>query len=203
MPEAERQKGYVIDRDKLDPDFPTQSQTPEFWEELGRTVASFGFLEEMLSKAIYALTGTKEFDAASDPEAFNEWIKTLKKALTDQLGGLINLYEEALSENQRTKAKDYSKQIAELKQAKYIRNVLCHGSWDKPDSEGRTVPKFVNWKLDVFETPIDVKFFNQTRSALRHMICNVLDSVTSAGYQFPGSASPGEQLWPHPTDVKL
>jgi hypothetical protein len=201
MSETEGEKGYVIDRDKLDPDFPTQSQTPLLWEELGRTVASFGFLEEMLGKAIYALTGTQEFDPAGDPEAFNVWIRTLEKALTDQLGGLIIRYEEALSENQRTKGKDYAQHIAELKSAKDIRNALCHGSWGKPDGEGQTVPKFVNRKLEIFETPIGVSFLNQTRSAVRHIICDVLDSVTSVGYQFPGSGSPGEQLWPHPAEV--
>jgi hypothetical protein len=201
MSETEGEKGYVIDRDKLDPDFPTQSQTPLLWEELGRTVASFGFLEEMLGKAIYALTGTQEFDPAGDPEAFNVWIRTLEKALTDQLGGLIIRYEEALSENQRTKWKDYAQHIAELKSAKDIRNALCHGSWGKPDGEGQNVPKFVNRNLEIFETPIGVSFLNQTRSAVRHIICDVLDSVTSVGYQFPGSGSPGEQLWPHPAEV--
>ena len=192
---------HVIDRDKFDPDFPIQFQSSKFWEELGRTVASFGFLEEMLGTAIYELTGTKEFDPAGDPDAFNKWIKTLEMALTDQLGALIARYAKALSKNQRTKDNDYSNQIAELNQAKDIRNVLCHGSWGKPDGEGRTVPKFVNRKLKIFETPVDCDFLHQTRAALRHMICDILDSVTSVGYQFPGSDSPGEQLWPHPAEV--
>ena len=194
---------YVIDRDELDPDFPTQFQSTELWEELGRTVSSFGFLEEMLGKAIYALTGTEEFDPEGAPEAFNNWIKTLEKALTGTLGALIIRYAQALSENQRTKGNDCSDQIAGLEQAKDIRNALCHGSWGKPDHEGRTVPKFVNRKLAIFELPVDCDFLRQTRAALRHMICDVLDSVTSVGYQFPGSSSPGEQLWPHPAKVVL
>jgi hypothetical protein len=203
MSETGNHNCYVIDRDKLDSDFPTQFQPSALWEELGRTVASFGFLEEMLGKAIYALTGTMEFDPAGDPEAFNNWIKTLEKALTDQLGALITRYAQALSENEKTKDKDYSNQIAGLKQAKDIRNALCHGSWGKPDDEGRTVPKFVNRKLEIFETPVDGHFLHRTREALRDMICDVLDSVTSVGYQFPGSDSPGEQLWPHPANVTL
>jgi hypothetical protein len=203
MDEIDKPKFYVIDRDKLNPDFPTQFQSSELWEELGRTVASFGFLEEMLGKAIYALTGTKEFDPAGDPEAFNDWIKTLEKALTGQLGALIDRYAQALRENNRTIENDYSNQIAELKAANGIRNALCHGSWGKPDEEGRTVPKFVNRKLEMFETAVDLNFFRQTRAALRHMICDVLDSVTSVGYQFPGSGSPGAQLWPHPLEVTL
>lgn len=203
MHKPESSKGHVIDRDKLHADFPTHSHDSVFWEELGRTIATFGFIEEMLGKAIYALTGAKEFDPQGDPEAFNEWIKTLEKALIDQLGGLIISYENALAENERTKGRDHSAQLAELREAKDIRNALCHGSWGKPDDQGLTVPKFVNRKLMVFETPVGVQFLKQTRSALRHVVCDILDSVTSVGYRFPGSESPGEQSWPHPNEVKL
>lgn len=191
MPETAGPKGHVIDRDKLHADYPTQFHDSVFWEELGRTVATFGFIEEMLGKAIFALTGAKEFDPEGEPDALNEWIKTLEKALTDQLGGLVVSYERALAENERTKSNDYSAQLAELREAKDIRNALCHGSWDIPDDQGRAVPKFVNRKLMIFETPVDVQFLKQTRSALRHIICDILDSVTSVGYQFPGSGSPG------------
>ncbi|PTD22483.1 hypothetical protein [Sphingomonas fennica] len=147
MPEIDGQKGYIIDRDKLHANYPTQFHDAAFCEELGRTVATFGFIEEMLGKAIFALTGAKEFDPQGDPDAFNAWIKTLEKTLTDQLGGLIIGYEKALAENPRTKGNDYSIQLAELKKAKDIRNALCHGSWSKPDDQGRSVPKFVNRKL--------------------------------------------------------
>lgn len=203
MDDAEKPNGHVIDRDKLHADFPTQFQEPAFWEELGRTVAAFGFIEGELAKAIFALTGAKEFDPKGDPEAFNAWIKTLEKALTDQLGGLIITYEKALTENPRTKKHDFSKLISELKEAKEIRNALCHGSWDKPDDQGRTVPKFVRRDLEIFETPVDVAFFKRTRAALREIICDILNSVTMVGYKFPGSDSPGEQLWPDPATVTV
>ncbi|MDX3885743.1 MAG: hypothetical protein QHC65_15080 [Sphingomonas sp.] len=202
MPEIDGQKGYIIDRDKLHANYPTQFHDAAFCEELGRTVATFGFIEEMLGKAIFALTGAKEFDPQGDPDAFNAWIKTLEKTLTDQLGGLIIGYEKALAENPRTKGNDYSIQLAELKKAKDIRNALCHGSWSKPDDQGRSVPKFVNRKLLVFKTRVDVQFLKQTRNALAHIICDIFDSVTSVGYSFPGSYNPGEQIWPHLSKIK-
>jgi hypothetical protein len=37
--------------DLLPPGFPTQAHSPAFWEALGRAVATFGFLGEMLGKA--------------------------------------------------------------------------------------------------------------------------------------------------------
>lgn len=192
---------YVIDRDKIHADFPTQFQTPTFWEELGRTVATFGFIEGELAKAIFALTGAQEFDPRADSEVFNSWIKTLKRALTDQLGGLISSYEKALKENPRTRKHDFSRLIADLKKAKEIRNALCHGSWGKPNDQGCTVPMFVGRDLNIFATPVDVAFFKQTRVALRDIICDIIDSVTKVGYKFPGFDSPGEQLWPDPTTI--
>lgn len=202
MPEAEPQGGHVIDRDKLPVDYPTHSHDPQFWEELGRTVAVFGFLEEMLGKAIFALTGMRKFDPDGDPNAFAEWIKTLEKAITDQLGGLIIIFEKALADNDMAKDIDFSGLTAELKKAKDIRNVLCHCSWGKPDDQGRTVPKFVNRKLAVFESPVDVEFLQTTRKAVVDLTCDVLDSVTLLGIQFPGSESPGQRLWSDPQALR-
>lgn len=196
MSEMDPRSGHVIDREKLPADYPTHPYASHFWEELGRTVAVFGFLEEMLGKAIFALTGMKEFDPDGDPDAFAEWIKTLEKTITDQLRGLIITYEKALADNDLTKNNDYAKLIAELKKAKDIRNVLCHCSWGKPDDQGRTVPRFVNRNLARFETPVDVELLKTTRKAVVDLTCDVLDSVTSLGIQFPGSESPGRQLWP-------
>lgn len=198
--QEEETGGTIIDRESLPADYPTHAHSAQFWEELGRTVAAFGFLEEMLGKAIFALTGMKEFDPESDPDAFEEWIKRLEKALTDQLGGLIHAYEEALSENDHTKELDYSDLIKTLRDAKDIRNVLCHGSWGKPDDQGMSLPKFVNRKLAVFETPINAEFLQETRKAVVDLICDVLDSVTSLGFQFPGSDGPGQVLWPKQMD---
>lgn len=192
----EKEYGHIIAREELPVDYPTHAHSAQFWEELGRTVAAFGFLEEMLGKAIFALTGMKEFDPEADPDAFGEWIKTLEKALTDQLGGLVLAYEKALAENDKTKGQDYAGLIKELKKAKDIRNVLCHGSWGKPDDQGRTLPKFVNRKIAVFETLVDIEFLQTTRKAVVNLTCDVLDSVTSLGFQFPGSESPGKVLWP-------
>jgi hypothetical protein len=51
--------GYWINRKELPPLFPTNRHQPDFWEALGRTIATFGFLELILAQAIFALTGTR------------------------------------------------------------------------------------------------------------------------------------------------
>ena len=51
----------IIDRDSLPFLWPTHRHTSQFWEQLGRTVATFGFLEEVLGKAIFAFTASRRY----------------------------------------------------------------------------------------------------------------------------------------------
>ena len=46
-------KRYVVDFIRVPRHCPLQGHAPEFWEALGRTVATYGFLEEALGKAIF------------------------------------------------------------------------------------------------------------------------------------------------------
>jgi len=50
--------------------FPTHHQSAEFWESLGRAVATFSFLEEVLGKAIFALTATRKYSEDEIEKAF-------------------------------------------------------------------------------------------------------------------------------------
>ncbi len=50
----------VVAFDLLPPGFPTQAHSPPFWEALGRAIATFGFLEETLGRAIFAYTGMRQ-----------------------------------------------------------------------------------------------------------------------------------------------
>lgn len=67
------EKMYLLDRDRLPSDFPTHRHSSEFWEQLGRAVATFGFLEEILKKAIFALTATRPYTPDEIEEAFSKW----------------------------------------------------------------------------------------------------------------------------------
>ncbi|HVB16248.1 MAG TPA: hypothetical protein VNF04_06940, partial [Stellaceae bacterium] len=92
-------KGFMIDKQRLPADFPTHRSAPEFWEALGRTVATFGFLEYTLARAIFAFTGTRRIPPDEEEAAFEKWLLTLEKALTDQLGRLIDSYAKAVRAN--------------------------------------------------------------------------------------------------------
>ena len=56
--DATESKRFIVDLNKLPSLFPTHRHSPMFWEALGRTIATFGFLEEVLGKAIFAFTAT-------------------------------------------------------------------------------------------------------------------------------------------------
>lgn len=188
-------KRYVLDTNALPPMFPTHRHDPAFWEYLGRTVATFGFLEEMLGKAIFAFSGTKPVQEEEAQVACENWINKLELALTDQLWNLIEAYGKAVREHPEAKKEKLVELLDELKEAAKIRNVLCHGSWSPPNSEGASVPFFVNRQLEKFDTAIDARFLLQVQKHVTELICDVINSVTIMGYQFPGSSGPGITIW--------
>lgn len=185
----------VVDRDNLPPMFPTHRHSPQFWEQLGRTVATFGFLEEVLGKAIFAFTATRKYNADEIDAAYQAWLPLLERALTDQLWNLTEAYGKVASENPATTTENINELVELIKQAAVIRNVLCHGSWRTPNAGGGSVPLFVNRQKQVFDTVIDTAYLVQVRAHVAELACSVMDSVTHMGWQFPGGAGPGKIVW--------
>jgi hypothetical protein len=192
---AELPKGSLVDFRNLPPNYPTQRHSGQFWEALGRTVATFGFLENVLGRAIFALTGTKEIPEEGREAAFAAWLPTLERALSDPLGGLIISYNRAVRENGRTAITNFDALVANLQEASAIRNVLCHGFWPIPDDHGRSVPFFVNRKTEVWQTPVDVPYLQQVQTSVVELCCAVINSVTHMGWQFPGTGGPGAPIF--------
>ena len=77
--------GYQINKDKLPVQFPTHLHSAIFWESLGRAVATFGFLEEVLGKAIFLITATRTYKENEIQAAYNEWLEKLEHALKDHV----------------------------------------------------------------------------------------------------------------------
>ena len=187
--------GSIIDKEALHEQFPTQLHEPEFWEALGRVVATFGFLEEILAKAIFALTGTKSYSDDAIVEAFEKWVPKLEKALSDTLNPLIDTFGKAVKDHQDANIQNFDDLLEELRKAAEVRNVLCHGSWRAPDDNSASVPFFVNRKQLVFASAIDCKYLNQVQAHAQDLICEVVNTVTHMGWQFPSSNGPGEPIF--------
>jgi hypothetical protein len=186
---------FVVDLDNLPPLFPTHRHSPMFWETLGRTIATFGFLEEVLGKAIFAFTATTPYQASEIDAEFERWLPTLERALVDPLGGLIDSYGKAVRNNSEATIDNLDGLLSELRTASVIRNVLCHGSWRTPNAEGGSLPLFVNKQKMVWDTSIDIAFLKQTQKAVAELGCAVVSTVTHMGWRFPGSRGPGKTIF--------
>jgi hypothetical protein len=195
MKNDHRRKSYIVDIDSLPASFPTHKHSDEFWEALGRAVATFGFLEETLGKAIFAFTATREYAADEIDEAYAKWVPTLQRTLSDALGSLISTYGTVVRQHGKDTIENLDSLLADLKSASVVRNVICHGSWQRPpDTNGFSVPFFVNREGQYFETPIDINFLNQTQRHVTELCCAIINTVTTMGWQFPGSNGPGAPI---------
>ena len=75
----------IVDAGRLPPRWPTHAHLPEFWEELGRTVATFGFFEEVLAKAVFAYTGTRRYAPEDIEKVYVEWASKVEHVFSDTL----------------------------------------------------------------------------------------------------------------------
>ncbi len=188
-------KSHTVDLDALPNKFPTNRHEAIFWESLGRVVATFGFLEETLAKAIFAFTATKPYNEDEVQKVLEAWLPKLQHALSDQLWNLIESYAKAVREHPHATIDNLDFLEERLKDTVEIRNVICHGSWPPPDTGGASIPFFVNKKQLRFNTPIDVGYLVQVQKSVSELICGVVNTVTHMGWQFPGSNGPGKVIW--------
>ncbi|NQT59343.1 MAG: hypothetical protein HQ557_10215 [Bacteroidetes bacterium] len=191
----EKQVRYIVKQEALPEKYPTHMHETAFWESLGRAVATFGFLEEVLSKAIFSFTATRSYAEHEIQQAYSQWIPTLERSLSDPLGNLIDTYGKSVRNNPNATIENLDELLNELREASKIRNVLCHGSWGAPDSSGASIPFFVNRQKEVFETAINCQFIDQVQRHATELVCSVINTVTHMGWQFPGSGGPGEIIW--------
>ena len=184
---------FVVDVDRLPPDFPTGRHDGAFWEALGRAVATFGFLEEVLGRAIFAFTATRQFSLDQIEAEYASWLPTLERALVDALGSLIDSYGRHARAHQNA-PEHLDDLLGKLREAAVWRNTICHGSWRAPDQHGRSLPFYVDRKRGVFETPVDIAMLKQLQRHVAELACAVVSTVTQMGYQFPGSNGAGKPI---------
>jgi hypothetical protein len=191
----DKQVGYIVNPEALPEKYPTEKHEAVFWESLGRAVATFGFLEETLTKAIFSFTATRPYDEHEIQQAYTEWLPKLERTLADPLGNLIDTYGKAVRDNPMVATDDMDELLNDLREASKIRNVLCHGSWRLPNSNGASIPFFVNRQKVVFGAAIDHRFIDRVQRHTADLACSVINTVTHMGWQFPGSNGPGKVIW--------
>lgn len=193
--------GHLVARAQLPPAYPTHAHDSAFWEALGRAVASFGFLEETLLRAIFALTVTTPYAESEIAAAYSAWVAKITRSASDPLSNLIDTFGKAVRDHPEVNIDGLDDLVDDLRRACKIRNAICHGSWRPPDSDGSSIPFYVNRQGELFETPINVGYLEQTQKATANLACSVVETVTHMGWQFPGSDGPGRAVW-HSIDPK-
>ncbi len=179
---------------RLPDGFPTHQHSGAFWEALGRTVATFGYLEETLAKAIFAFSSEQHFPDVEVGNRFEVWLPQFMKDVTETLPTLIDRYQVAVRQNQRVDFFGFDVAIDQMRGVVQLRNALCHASWKAPDAEGRSFPFFISRNGKMLDRSIDVAFLEQTQRATADMARVVIETVVHMGWQFPGIKSPGVPL---------
>ena len=93
-----------IDRDILHAEWPLSRGNSTFWEELGRTVAAFGYLENELTSACYTLTAPPADFSDLQPdqvEAHLMWYAKVEGYRADAMFALTERFDELLREDGR------------------------------------------------------------------------------------------------------
>lgn len=191
----EKIKRSIVDLDRLPIRFPTHKHEGVFWESLGRAVATFGFLEEILAKAIFAFTATRPYDDSEIKQAYEEWLPKIERVITDPLCNLIDAYGKAVRDHSGATIENLDDLLSDLRKASAIRNILCHGSWRLPNASGASVPFFVNRQKKVVDSAMNHESIDQVQRYAAKLACAVINTVTHMGWQFPGSMIPGRPIW--------
>ncbi len=182
-------------------DWPTHKGSPAFWEELGRAIASFGFLEDTLTRTYFALTATRRYKCKEEVEkVFEEWKKSLELSLTDSLGNLINKIDKAFKDDDRFSEDIRSAVVDRLNEVRVWRNALCHGTWDSFAENGDSAHLRYFRKTPDGPEQLDNGFLHQSeiariRRATVETAQNLINIVISNNLQFPGSESPGKTIF--------
>ena len=188
----------VVDRARLPDDWPTNRGSPAFWEELGRTVAAFTHLEDMLARAYFGLTASRQYaDMEEATAAFPQWEKALKELLTDSSYSLTSKLRKAFRDDARVPDEFAGDIIAHLDALRVWRNALCHGAWQEFAGDGSTSLRHFR-KGDDGPEFLDSRLTIETISSIRAeavaLTVDVVDILSAAGVHFPGTKLPGADL---------
>ena len=187
-----------IDRNALPPDWPVNQGPTAFWQELGKTVAAFGYLEHILASTCYALLGTGERAAAlleaDDHEALSEWYKRLLASRTDSLYRLTRELDRILTEDGLIPHAVREDLVARLDELRPWRNALCHGAWLSVDEDGSArlehVFRYEGLPAGFEHRNVDVKRLSDVRARTVDVTIRIAEAASVAGpaYTYIGGA---------------
>ena len=188
----------IVDRARLPEGWPTNRGLPAFWEELGRTVAAFTHLEDMLARAYFGLSASRQFANMEEARAaYPQWEKDLRASLTDNLGPLTSRLRKAFRDHDRVPDDVAGGFLARLDELRVWRNALCHGAWHGFEADGSTSLRHFRKGADgpeFLDSRLTVEDISSIRAETVALTVDAVDIVSAAGVRFPGTALPGVDL---------
>ena len=166
-------------------EWPTNHIPSEFWEELGRTIGTFTFLEEALRRAYFEITRTRThvFHTEEQQKAtLAKWGRNLEKSLTDPLENLKDRILRAINKDDRYSTSARNLMKTRLEDIIWSRNALVHGVWVEHDDD--TGFATLRWK-DKCRLFSKEKLANLRKEVIGVTYDNI-ELVTSQGHSFPG-----------------
>ena len=177
-----------IDRANFPTDWPVNQGPLLFWQELGKTIAAFGYLEHILASTCYALLATGKRAAAlldaDDDKALSRWYNRVLRSRVDSMHRLTLELDRVLQEAGRVPHAVREDLISHLKELRPWRNALCHGAWLGIDEDGSGHLQHLYLHDDVpvaFEPNITVKDLSNVRARTIEITIRVAEAASVAG----------------------
>lgn len=163
---------------------------PDMAAAIGHAVGSFGFLEESLKRAIYSLTLKELGDNASE-STLQAWIQRMENLADDSMGTLIDAFAVAM---RNANAPGRKVLVADLRDIRKMRNLICHASWRPGPSPGLWQPTFINTKGDPRPGPMTAAEVNRLHDTTLEAARRCLAIMRSTG--IPGTIAGHEDTDP-------
>lgn len=193
--------GWRNDPDELPPRWPGHQIPDDFMMELGRSVATFGALEFVIKRTIFALTATEPREKVTDRMVEN-WIRTrILPTLSGTLGQLVDTLRHELKRAKSPAIPDWERLMRDLDDLTQTRNILCHGHWVPSDTPDFYTPSFISHRDGEFDGEFSVAGLRKIREDTVAAACECMDLVTLKGYNFPGQAGPGRDVLDRAADL--
>ena len=187
---------FTIDKAKLPKDWPTHNGSTEFWKELGRTVATFGFLENFMRRALFATVWSRRCNFSSVEEAkakVRETEEKSRRSLTASFHRLIEELAQELQGDPRFPQEESAEIVRQLKDIKLYRNVICHAAWVNFDSNCSAHPVYCQRagnEVEAFDGPMSVKEMADIRDVAADIASWLALVERTVRYQFPSMPDP-------------
>lgn len=193
----ERMRRYLpIERANFSDDWPVNQGPAVFWQELGKTVATFGQLEHTLALTCYTLLATGERAAEvrdAGDEAFAQWYERIERSQTDSMHRLTGELKNVLTEAGVVPHAVREDLVARLNELRPWRNALCHGAWFSVDKDGSASFHHMYRHQGVpvrFPPVVTLKDLSDIRARTVDVIFQVTEAASVAGAGFALTVMP-------------